>query len=115
MAVLNHVEMMARASSALTSVAPSASTFAPLCSTKYRARVIAGDGHRPNVGPRRQRRLVGGRASLVDDGHAAFLQRVLGKRRDVPAARERHRLAAQQNAGIALGDDIEAFHWEYHV
>ena len=35
--VVSHVTTIARASSGLTSVAPSVSTFAPLCSREYRA------------------------------------------------------------------------------
>ena len=72
--------------------------------------VIARDRHGSDVGARRERRLVGRGAPLVDDGHAFVLQRIVRERRDVAAARQHHGVAARQHARVGFRDDVEPFH-----
>ena len=65
---------------------------------------------RPDIGRRSEPELVWRRAALADDRDPALAQRVERERRDVSAPRQQHRLAALQDAGVGLGDDVEGFH-----
>ncbi len=65
---------------------------------------------RPDVGRRGEPEILGRGAPLLDDRDPALAQRVERERRDVAAPRQHHRLAALQDAGVGLGDDVEGFH-----
>ena len=76
--------------------------------------VIATDGNGPDVGSRRQRRLIAV-AAFTNNGDTPRLQRIGGKRRDVTTHHKRHSGPVLDHARIGFRDHLKAFHPREYV